>query len=101
MPPLLAPPQLAMQLACAAVSRLSVTGIPLESLCVSLPPDLAVFIPGMGKVTLVCLWELVNTCFFLSGEPAQQGMRCGAVGGGGVDPGVPLGTGQHMLLPAG
>ncbi len=63
-----------MQLLCSAISRITLSSIPLESLCISLPPDLALVLPGLGSgVTVVCIWELVNICFYLSGGSC----RCG------------------------
>lgn len=66
-----------MQLLCAAVGRFTFTSIPLESLCVSLPANLAAVVPVLGgaggdSIEVVCVWELVNVCFYLSG--AQEGL---------------------------
>lgn len=69
--------QLVMQLACAAVSRITLSSIPLDSLCISLPPGVVPpVLGGSGAVgaaadggadgAVVCVWELINTCFYLS-----------------------------------
>lgn len=72
--------QEALRLACRAAKRVTFGGMPLTSLCFKLPHHLAaaVPLPGLahhGIEAMVCIWQLLSTCSFLSGESEQRSME--------------------------
>ena len=65
--------QAVLQLGCGAMRHLSVVSLQLSSLCLSVPHKWALGIAGVeptgdSSESVVCLWNLLDSCLALGGE---------------------------------